>query len=82
MWIRGILRKENSEIDEIFTKEHRFESEKILADLQVPYQINLYGAVAHGFALRGDLNDKKVKFATDQAFEQAVAWFNTWLPKV
>jgi len=68
-----------SEIDEIFTQELRFESEKILAGLHVPYQINLYGAVAHGFAVRGDLSNKKVKFATDQAFEQAVSWFEAWL---
>ncbi|TVY56069.1 Hydrolase tropI [Lachnellula cervina] len=68
-----------SEIDVIFTKEKRFESEQILADLKLPYQINLYGGVDHGFALRGDLSVKEVKFATDRAFEQAVTWFNYWV---
>ncbi|KAE9374664.1 dienelactone hydrolase family protein [Stipitochalara longipes BDJ] len=68
-----------SEIDTIFTNEKRHESENILADLKIPYQINLYGAVAHGFALRGDLSVKEVKFATDRAFEQAVTWFKYWL---
>ena len=67
------------EIDKIFTAEKRAESEKILADLKVPYQINLYGAVEHGFALRGDLAIKEVKFATDRAFEQAVTWFKFWM---
>lgn len=67
------------EIDTIFTNEKRHESEKILADLKIPYQINLYGGVAHGFALRGDLSVKEVKFATDRAFEQAIAWFKYWL---
>jgi dienelactone hydrolase len=67
------------EIDNIFTPENRFESEKILADVKVPYQINLYGSVSHGFALRGDLSIKEVKFATDRAFEQAVTWFKHWL---
>lgn len=50
-----------------------------MAKIQVPYQIFLYGAVSHGFAVRGDLSDKKVKFATDQAFEQAANWFTAWL---
>jgi hypothetical protein len=67
------------EIDTIFTSEKRSESEKILADLKAPYQINLYGAVSHGFALRGDLSIKEVKFATDRVFEQAVTWFKYWL---
>lgn len=70
----------NIEIDTIFTPEKRSESEKILTNLKVvPYQINLYGAVEHGFALRGDLSIKEVKFATDRAFEQAVSWFKFWL---
>lgn len=68
-----------AEIDTIFTSEKRSESEKILADLKAPYQINLYGAVSHGFALRGDLSIKEVKFAMDRAFEQAVTWFKYWL---
>ncbi|TVY46952.1 Hydrolase [Lachnellula occidentalis] len=68
-----------AEDDAIFTQENRFESEKILAGLILPYQINLYGGVGHGFALRGDLSIKEVKFATDRAFEQAVTWFDYWV---
>ncbi|KAH8820144.1 dienelactone hydrolase family protein [Xylogone sp. PMI_703] len=68
-----------SEIDTIFTREHRFESEKILADLHIPYQINVYGGVEHGFALRGDLNVEEIRFATNQSFQQSINWFKTWL---
>jgi dienelactone hydrolase len=67
------------EIDSIFTRDKRIESEKILAEIKVPYQINLYGAVSHGFAVKGDLSIKEVKFATDRAFEQAVTWFKYWI---
>jgi hypothetical protein len=35
--------------------------------------------VAHGFAVRGDLNDKTQKWAKEQAFCQAVVWFNQYL---
>jgi dienelactone hydrolase len=63
------------EIDSIFTAENRAESEKILSNLHIPWQINLYGGVQHGFAVKGDLTKKEVQFATDQAFDQAVTWF-------
>ncbi|RDW75491.1 hypothetical protein BP6252_06633 [Coleophoma cylindrospora] len=68
-----------SEIDTIFTRESRYESEKILADLHHPYQISVYGAVNHGFALRGDLSIKEVAIAQKRAFRQAVSWFEDWL---
>ena len=68
-----------AEVDTIFTPEKRSESEKILAGLKVPYQITLYGAVSHGFALKGDLAIQEVRFATDAAFEQALTWFKYWL---
>jgi dienelactone hydrolase len=67
------------EIDSIFTVDKRIESENILAEIKVPYQINLYGAVSHGFAVKGNMTIKAVKFANDRAFEQAVTWFNYWI---
>jgi dienelactone hydrolase len=69
----------SEEIDNIFTRDKRSQSEQILAEIKVPYQINLYGSVSHGFAVKGDLSIKDVKFATDQAFEQAVTWFKHWI---
>lgn len=77
--ITGPLSIAAAETDTIFTPELRHESEKILAKLGVPYQLNLYGSVTHGFAVRADLSISKVRFAADQAFEQAVTWFDTWL---
>ncbi|KFY81836.1 hypothetical protein V500_11041 [Pseudogymnoascus sp. VKM F-4518 (FW-2643)] len=68
-----------SEIDNIFTRENRYEAEKILVDLNVPYQINVYGSVDHGFALRADMSVKKNLYAMEDAFKQAVAWFENWL---
>ncbi|OBT65201.1 hypothetical protein VE03_04708 [Pseudogymnoascus sp. 23342-1-I1] len=68
-----------SEIDGIFTRENRYEAEKILVDLGVPFQINVYGGVSHGFALRADMSVKKNLYAMEDAFKQAVAWFENWL---
>ncbi|KAL5348560.1 hypothetical protein ACLOAV_005976 [Pseudogymnoascus australis] len=68
-----------SEIDNIFTRENRYEAEKILVDLNVPFQINVYGGVEHGFALRADMSVKKNLYAMEDAFKQATNWFENWL---
>ncbi|ROW13597.1 hypothetical protein VPNG_04624 [Cytospora leucostoma] len=65
--------------DVIFTKEKRHESEEILAKLDLPYQLNLFSHVYHGFAVRCDLSVKKQKIAKEAAFAQAVQWFNSYL---
>lgn len=68
-----------AETDQIFPAEKRHESEVILKDLGLPYQINLYSGVAHGFAVRGDISDKVVKYAKENAFLQALQWFDEHL---
>jgi len=71
-----------AETDAIFPTEKRHKSEEILLKLStekdIPYQINLFSHVVHGFAVRCDLNVKKEKFAKEQAFLQAVTWFNEY----
>lgn len=59
--------------------EKRHKSEEILAKKKDPYQIYLYGQTEHGFAVRSDLSVKAQKFAKEQAFLQAVTWFDQWL---
>jgi dienelactone hydrolase len=46
---------------------------------KVPYQVNLYGACEHGFAVRTDLTDRKKRFAKESAYYQAVRWFDEWV---
>jgi dienelactone hydrolase len=65
--------------DSIFPPEKRHKSEEILVKIDVPYQINLYSHVEHGFAVRADLSKKPIKFAKEQAFIQAVTWFDEYL---
>ncbi|KAF3389085.1 Protein AIM2 [Penicillium rolfsii] len=77
--IQGPLSIAAAEIDPIFTTQLRHESEVTLAKTGHPWQINLFSGVSHGFAIRGDLNVKIQKFAKEQAFAQAVAWFNEHL---
>ncbi|CAI7572513.1 unnamed protein product [Penicillium glandicola] len=77
--IKGPLSISAAEIDTIFTTQHRHESEDILIKTAQPWQINLFSGVSHGFAVRADLSDPKQKWAKEQAFCQAVAWFNQHL---
>lgn len=67
------------EIDNIFTTQLRHESEDTLIKAGQPWNINLFGGVSHGFAVRADLSDPKQKWAKQQAFCQAITWFNEYL---
>lgn len=77
--MRHITNTPPTETDSIFTTQLRHESEDTLIKAGQPWQINLFSGVAHGFAVRGDLNVKIQKWAKEQAFAQAVAWFNQYL---
>ncbi|KAK7754492.1 hypothetical protein SLS62_003512 [Diatrype stigma] len=68
-----------AESDTIFTVEKRHKSEEILAKKGDPYQIYLYGQTEHGFAVRSDLSIAAQRYAKEQAFLQAVTWFDSWL---
>lgn len=68
-----------AETDEIFPASKRRESEDILLDIKATYQINLFPGVEHGFAVRADITKKQIKFAKEQAFLQAVSWFDEHL---
>ncbi|KAJ5346577.1 hypothetical protein N7541_009059 [Penicillium brevicompactum] len=65
--------------DFVFTTAKRHESEQILDQLDVPYQINLFSEVEHGFAVRCNLDEPLQRFAKEQAFSQAVSWFKMFL---
>ena len=67
------------ETDRVFPMDKRHQSEEILKEAGQPYQINLFSGVAHGFAVRCNKEVKVEKFAMEQAFLQAVHWFNEYL---
>lgn len=77
--IKGPLSIAAAETDSIFPASKRHESEEILAKISQPYQINLFSGVEHGFAVRADIKKSHVRFANENAFCQAVAWFNQYL---
>ncbi|KAA6413374.1 MAG: hypothetical protein FRX48_03120 [Lasallia pustulata] len=79
--IRGPISIAAAETDTIFPDEKRHETEVILKEIGRPYQINLYSHVEHGFAVRCDLSKRENKYAKEQAFYQAVQWFDEHLKR-
>ncbi|KAL2018426.1 hypothetical protein VTK56DRAFT_845 [Thermocarpiscus australiensis] len=77
--ITGPLSIAAAETDSIFPPEKRHRSEEILQKNGSPYQINLYSHVEHGFAVRCDPSVKAQRYAKEQAFLQAVFWFDEYL---
>ncbi|KAF2203119.1 alpha/beta-hydrolase [Delitschia confertaspora ATCC 74209] len=76
---KGPLSIAAAETDTIFPAPKRHETEEILAGMSIPYQINLFSDVEHGFATRGDMTNRKKKFAKEQAFHQLLAWFEEYV---
>ncbi|RYP19067.1 hypothetical protein DL765_003563 [Monosporascus sp. GIB2] len=64
--------------DELLPPERRFEMEAVLFTTGVGYSVTLYGGTGHGFAVRANISDPKQKFGKEQAFFQAVTWFDNW----
>ncbi|OJJ50740.1 hypothetical protein ASPZODRAFT_86317 [Penicilliopsis zonata CBS 506.65] len=77
--IKGPLSIAAAETDRVFPPELRWKSEDILVAAGFPWQMNLFGGVKHGFAVRGDMSVAKERYAKEQAFFQAVVWFDAHL---
>ncbi|KAK5114518.1 hypothetical protein LTR62_002453 [Meristemomyces frigidus] len=68
-----------AETDQIFPVEKRHETEAMLKEMSIPYQMVLYSDVEHGFAVRADMSKREAKFAKEAAFLQHVQWFDEFV---
>jgi len=68
-----------AETDQIFPAEKRRETEDLLKEMTIPYQMFLYSSVVHGFAVRADMSDRTAKFAKEAVFLQHVQWFDEFV---
>jgi dienelactone hydrolase len=68
-----------AETDNSLTPEKRAAFQALLQKTGQPYSFAVYGGTNHGFAVRANVTDPKQKFAKEEAFFQAVRWFDTWL---
>ncbi|KAG7192151.1 uncharacterized protein KQ657_002516 [Scheffersomyces spartinae] len=65
--------------DKIFTTELRAKSEEILnklsEDIDLDWRLNLFPKVVHGFAVRGDISNRDVRYAMESTIKDQLEWF-------
>ncbi|KAI1744839.1 dienelactone hydrolase [Xylaria scruposa] len=77
--ITGAVGVAAADADGMMPPERRSQIEALLLNTTQPYTLSLYGSVSHGFGVRANISDPRQKFGKEQAFFQAVRWFDTWL---
>ncbi|KAF9010425.1 alpha/beta-hydrolase, partial [Hymenopellis radicata] len=65
--------------DSMFPKEIHEKTDVIFAKFEPGYRREYFDGCTHGFAVRGDLSDPKVKAGKEGAFVAAVEWFLKYL---
>ncbi|KAJ7066777.1 dienelactone hydrolase endo-1,3,1,4-beta-D-glucanase [Mycena belliarum] len=66
-------------VDSQFPIEAQAQADKIFASFAPGYKREYFEGCTHGFAVRGDLNDPKVKAAKEAAFAVTVEWLLKYL---
>ena len=61
--------------DFLFVPELRTKAIEVLTANKTWFLVNLFEGAPHGFAVRGDLSQPKVKFAKEKTFTDMVLWF-------
>ena len=68
-----------AEVDSMMSAARRAEIEALLAKTAQPYQISLYSGTSHGFGVRANISVPVQKIGKEEAFLQAVRWFDNFL---
>ncbi|KAK6953267.1 hypothetical protein Daesc_005568 [Daldinia eschscholtzii] len=67
-----------ADADDMTPPARRSQIEALLLETGFPYSLALYGGTQHGFGVRANVSDPKQKFGKEEAFFQAIRWFNAW----
>ncbi|KAI2603430.1 alpha/beta-hydrolase [Hypoxylon fragiforme] len=67
-----------ADADDMTPPERRSAIEALLLETGHPYSLALYGGTQHGFGVRANISDPKQKFGKEEAFFQAIRWFDAW----
>lgn len=67
------------EEDAQFPKEIHTAVDEIFAKFEPGYKREYFEGCKHGFAVRGDMSDPKVKAGKEGAFASSVKWFKKYL---
>ncbi|KAF8998492.1 chlorocatechol-degradation protein [Cyathus striatus] len=66
-------------IDEWFPPHAQEKADEVMRSFKPGYKREYWEGCTHGFAVRGDMSDSKVKAGKEGAFNAAVAWFRAKL---
>ncbi|KAF9258070.1 alpha/beta-hydrolase [Marasmius fiardii PR-910] len=69
-----------AEEDHTFSLASRRKAEDILIDLKATYTIQVFGRVAHGFAVRGDPEVGDTRWAKEESARGVIEWFKRFSP--
>lgn len=64
--------------DTLLPLDRLLQFETLLTNSTVPYSVSVYGGTSHGFAVRANVTDPKQRFGKEEAFFQAVRFFQSW----
>jgi dienelactone hydrolase len=77
--VRVPVQINSPENDHAYTEELKEYSNKVIPTKGVPYEYVYYPGVVHGFAAKGDMNDKVQKDALERCKRATVNFFNEFL---
>ena len=67
-----------TETDSMLIPTRRVQIEALLKNTTQPYSMTLYGGTSHGFGVRANISIAVQKVGKEEAFNQAVRWFQAW----
>ncbi|KAK6213541.1 dienelactone hydrolase [Colletotrichum higginsianum IMI 349063] len=67
-----------AETDNLMSPARRAEVEALLSQTGQPFTVALYSGTSHGFGVRANVSDPRQKFGKEEAFLQAVRFFDVW----
>ncbi|KAF2653960.1 alpha/beta-hydrolase [Lophiostoma macrostomum CBS 122681] len=68
-----------AEIDHTFDAESRNKAVDIMSAGKKTWNVQIFSGVEHGFALRGNMNDKYERWVKESSLQSIVGWFDLWL---
>jgi dienelactone hydrolase len=67
-----------AELDDLMPADRRHAIEGLLGTTDQPWSLALYSNTPHGFGVRANISIPQQKFGKEEAFVQAVRWFDSW----
>ncbi|KAJ3051244.1 hypothetical protein HK097_007762 [Rhizophlyctis rosea] len=64
--------------DDLLPLDRLTQLEGILKNTTLPWTVSVYGGTSHGFGVRANVTDPRQKFGKEEAFFQAVRFFQSW----